>query len=65
MGVDYAGLIFYPKSKRYAHEKLKDQKAEIKNLRNKKSGRVCKCRHGLFKKLYYGVWPICRAASWR
>jgi phosphoribosylanthranilate isomerase len=31
-GVDYAGLIFYPKSKRYAHEKLNDQQAAIKNV---------------------------------
>jgi phosphoribosylanthranilate isomerase len=37
-GVDYAGLIFYPKSKRYAHEKSKDQKAAIKNLNIRKAG---------------------------
>jgi phosphoribosylanthranilate isomerase len=38
LGADYAGLIFYPESKRYAYEKLKSQRAEIKNLKIRKAG---------------------------
>jgi phosphoribosylanthranilate isomerase len=36
--VDYAGLIFYPKSARYAGEKLEDKKEAIRNLTIKKVG---------------------------
>jgi len=36
--VDYAGLIFYEKSKRYAHEKLQAQASEIRKLAIKKVG---------------------------
>ena len=38
MEVDYSGLIFYPGSKRYAHEKLKSKRAEIKELHINKAG---------------------------
>lgn len=38
MGIDYAGLIFYQGSKRYAADKLDGQKSEIKNLEIKKVG---------------------------
>lgn len=36
--VDYAGLIFYPKSARYAGEKLAENKEEIRNIEIKKVG---------------------------
>lgn len=38
MGVDYAGMIFYPGSKRYAGEVLASQSAEISDLSIKKVG---------------------------
>lgn len=38
MGVDYAGLIFYEGSKRYAADKLANQKSEIKKSKIKKAG---------------------------
>ena len=38
MHVDYAGLIFYPKSARYAGEKLSGKKEAIKNIPIKKVG---------------------------
>jgi phosphoribosylanthranilate isomerase len=38
MDVDYAGLIFYEKSKRYAHEKLRTSAKEIRNLQIQKVG---------------------------
>ncbi|MFN2457350.1 MAG: phosphoribosylanthranilate isomerase [Chitinophagaceae bacterium] len=38
IGVDYAGIIFYEKSKRFAADKLKNQKSEIRNLKIKKVG---------------------------
>ena len=36
--VDYAGMIFYEGSKRYAHDKLKSDKADIRTLAIKKVG---------------------------
>lgn len=38
MGVDYAGLIFYPRSARYAGEKLAGAQREIKDFSIKKVG---------------------------
>lgn len=38
LGIDYAGLIFYEGSKRYAADKLANQKSEIKNSEIKKVG---------------------------
>ena len=38
MNVDYAGLIFYPKSARYASEKLLDKKEAIRKIPIKKVG---------------------------
>lgn len=38
MSVDYAGLIFYPKSARYAGEKLSDKKEAIRSIDIKKIG---------------------------
>jgi phosphoribosylanthranilate isomerase len=49
MNVDYAGLIFYPKSKRYAYEKLTAQKAEIRSLEIKKVGVFVNAGMGFLK----------------
>jgi phosphoribosylanthranilate isomerase len=38
LGVDFAGLIFYEKSKRFIGEKLINQKSEIRNLKISKVG---------------------------
>ena len=38
LGVDFAGLIFYEKSKRFMGEKLNTQKLEIRNLQIQKVG---------------------------
>src|SRR5215213_4805076 len=38
LGVDFAGLIFYEASKRFAGEKLENQKATIRKLEIKKVG---------------------------
>lgn len=38
LGADYAGLIFYEKSKRYAWKKLQEQKSKIQNLTIRKVG---------------------------
>ena len=34
LGVDYAGFIFYPKSARYAGEKLEEHQKEIQTFLN-------------------------------
>ena len=47
--VDYAGLIFYEGSKRYAYEKLKDQEDVIKNLEIKKVGVFVNADMGFLK----------------
>lgn len=38
LGIDYAGMIFYEGSKRYAGEKMKNEKLKIKNSEIKKVG---------------------------
>jgi phosphoribosylanthranilate isomerase len=38
LGADYAGMIFYERSKRYFGERIKNEKLEIKNLEIKKIG---------------------------
>lgn len=38
LGVDYAGIIFYERSKRFAGEKLQSKKQEIRNIDIKKIG---------------------------
>lgn len=38
LGIDYAGMIFYEGSKRYAGEKMNNEKLKIKNLEIKKAG---------------------------
>ena len=38
LGTDYAGLIFYEGSKRFAEPKLRTQKTEINNMQIKKIG---------------------------
>lgn len=53
LDVDYAGLIFYEKSKRYALEKLQDQKAEIRNLDIKKTGVFVNAGMGFLKSLIF------------
>lgn len=49
LDVDYAGLIFYEGSKRYVHEKLKDQKSEIRDLEIKKTGVFVNADMGFLK----------------
>lgn len=55
LGVDYAGLIFYEGSKRYAHEKLYSFKSQIRNLEIKKVGVFVNANMGFLKSLiqYY------------
>ena len=48
---DYAGLIFYEKSKRYAHEKLAAQASAIRELKLKKVGVFVNADMGLLKSL--------------
>lgn len=57
MEVDYAGLIFYEGSKRYAHEKLKSAASEIKKLKIKKVGVFVNAGMGFLKSLIpeYGL----------
>lgn len=47
--VDYAGLIFYEKSKRYAKEKLQTQAAQIRTLPIKKVGVFVNADMGFLK----------------
>jgi phosphoribosylanthranilate isomerase len=51
LDVDYAGLIFYEGSKRYAHEKLQASNAEIRNLEIKKVGVFVNADMGFVKSL--------------
>lgn len=55
LDVDYAGLIFYEGSKRYAHEKLYSLKSEIRALEIKKVGVFVNAGMGFLKSLiqYY------------
>lgn len=57
---DYAGLIFYEKSKRYAHEKLKSVASEIKNQPVKKVGVFVNADMGFLKSLVaeYGLRAV-------
>lgn len=51
LDVDYAGFIFYPKSKRYAFEKLQPYKKEIRNVDVKKVGVFVNADMGFLKSL--------------
>lgn len=52
--VDYAGLIFYEGSKRYAHEKLQANQPEIKKLAIEKIGVFVNAGMGFIKSLVGG-----------
>lgn len=52
--VDYAGIIFYEGSKRYAHRKLERQQPEIKTLSLKKAGVFVNADMGFLKSLVSG-----------
>lgn len=49
LDVDYAGLIFYEKSKRYAYEKLKTQKSKVKSIPLEKVGVFVNADMGFLK----------------
>ena len=59
-GIDYAGLIFYEKSGRYAHEKLKPVQTEIKKIEIKKVGVFVNADMGFLKSLIaaYGLTAV-------
>lgn len=51
LNIDYAGLIFYDGSKRYAHEKLELHQTEIQKLQLKKVGVFVNADMGFLKSL--------------